>query len=101
MFFNRDTFQYTLDATKSLRQKQGEGPMTYLNKGQFYAITLNETSANKRLRHPISKVRVSGVVCRQSYCYFQFQVPYEIFQQYLIPQIFDHKDFLLKMLCIW
>lgn len=31
--------------------------MTYLNKGQFYAITLNETSANKRLRHPISKVR--------------------------------------------
>ncbi|XP_051519152.1 grainyhead-like protein 2 homolog isoform X1 [Myxocyprinus asiaticus] len=52
-----DTFQYTLEATRSLRQKQGEGPMTYLNKGQFYAITLNETSANKRLRHPISKVR--------------------------------------------
>ncbi|XP_067282470.1 grainyhead-like transcription factor 2b [Pseudorasbora parva] len=52
-----DTFQYTLEASKSLRQKQGEGPMTYLNKGQFYAITLNETSANKRLRHPISKVR--------------------------------------------
>ncbi|KAI3358623.1 hypothetical protein L3Q82_015037 [Scortum barcoo] len=39
------------------RQKQGEGPMTYLNKGQFYAVTLNELSANKRLRHPISKVR--------------------------------------------
>lgn len=52
-----DTFQYTLEASKSLRQKQGEGPMTYLNKGQFYAITLSETSANKRLRHPISKVR--------------------------------------------
>lgn len=34
--------------------------MTYLNKGQFYAVTLNELSANKRLRHPISKVRVSG-----------------------------------------
>lgn len=54
-----DSFQYTLDATRSLRQKQGEGPMTYLNKGQFYAVTLNELSANKRLRHPISKVRVS------------------------------------------
>lgn len=53
-----DSFQYTLDATRSLRQKQGEGPMTYLNKGQFYAVTLNELSANKRLRHPISKVRV-------------------------------------------
>ncbi|KAF6737761.1 Grainyhead-like-like protein 2 [Oryzias melastigma] len=51
------SFQYTLDATRSLRQKQGEGPMTYLNKGQFYAVTLNELSANKRLRHPISKVR--------------------------------------------
>lgn len=55
-----DSFQYTLDATRSLRQKQGEGPMTYLNKGQFYAVTLNELSANKRLRHPISKVRVSA-----------------------------------------
>ncbi|XP_047460814.1 grainyhead-like transcription factor 2b [Mugil cephalus] len=52
-----DTFQYTLDASRSLRQKQGEGPMTYLNKGQFYGVTLNELSANKRLRHPISKVR--------------------------------------------
>lgn len=52
-----DSFQYTLDATRSLRQKQGEGPMTYLNKGQFYAVALNELSANKRLRHPISKVR--------------------------------------------
>ncbi|XP_061764580.1 grainyhead-like transcription factor 2b isoform X3 [Nerophis ophidion] len=52
-----DSFQYTLDATRSLRQKQGEGPMTYLNKGQFYAVTLNELSANNRLRHPISKVR--------------------------------------------
>uniref|UniRef100_A0A3Q2T0R1 Grainyhead-like transcription factor 2b n=1 Tax=Fundulus heteroclitus TaxID=8078 RepID=A0A3Q2T0R1_FUNHE len=51
------SFQYTLDATRSLRQKQGEGPMTYLNKGQFYAVTLSELSANKRLRHPISKVR--------------------------------------------
>ncbi|XP_036395568.1 grainyhead-like protein 2 homolog [Megalops cyprinoides] len=52
-----DTFQYTIEATKSLRHKQGEGPMTYLNKGQFYAITLSETGANKCLRHPISKVR--------------------------------------------
>lgn len=33
--------------------------MAYLNKGQFYAVTLSELSANKRLRQPISKVRVS------------------------------------------
>ncbi|KAL0961691.1 hypothetical protein UPYG_G00330470 [Umbra pygmaea] len=52
-----ETFQYTLEATRSLRVKQGEGPMTYLNKGQFYAVTLSEQGANKRLRHPISKVR--------------------------------------------
>ncbi|KAJ3609569.1 hypothetical protein NHX12_024089 [Muraenolepis orangiensis] len=52
-----DSFQYTLDASRSLRQKQEEGPMTYLNKGQFYAVTLNELGLNKRLRHPISKVR--------------------------------------------
>uniref|UniRef100_A0A3Q1BNM8 Grh/CP2 DB domain-containing protein n=1 Tax=Amphiprion ocellaris TaxID=80972 RepID=A0A3Q1BNM8_AMPOC len=57
LFHQEGVFQYTLDATRSLRQKQGEGPMTYLNKGQFYAVTLNELSANKRLRHPISKVR--------------------------------------------
>lgn len=36
--------------------------MTYLNKGQFYAVTLNELSTNNRLRHPISKVRVSGLL---------------------------------------
>lgn len=57
-FLCSGTFQYTLEATKSLRQKQGEGPMTYLNKGQFYAITLSETGDNKCFRHPISKVRV-------------------------------------------
>lgn len=57
-----DTFQYTLEATKSLRQKQGEGPMTYLNKGQFYAITLSETGDNKCFRHPISKVRVGPLL---------------------------------------
>lgn len=58
LLLDRDAFQYALDATRSLRQKQGEGPMSYLNKGQFYAVTLNEMSSNKRLRHPISKVRV-------------------------------------------
>ncbi|MGH0119354.1 UNVERIFIED_CONTAM: hypothetical protein FKN15_006085 [Acipenser sinensis] len=52
-----ETFQYMLEATKSLKQKQGEGPMTYLNKGQFYAVTLSEMGVNKCLRHPISKVR--------------------------------------------
>lgn len=62
MLFLSSDFRYTLDAPRSLRQKQDEGPMTYLNKGQFYAVTLNELSTNNRLRHPISKVRVSGLL---------------------------------------
>ncbi|XP_024271754.1 grainyhead-like protein 1 homolog isoform X2 [Oncorhynchus tshawytscha] len=49
-------FEYTLDASKSLRQKTGDGTMTYLNKGQFYPISLREID-NSKLRHPISKVR--------------------------------------------
>lgn len=33
--------------------------MTYLNKGQFYPVTLKEVSSNEGIHHPISKVRVS------------------------------------------
>ncbi|KAJ7989148.1 hypothetical protein DPEC_G00316510 [Dallia pectoralis] len=49
-------FEYTLEASKSLRQKTGDGTMTYLNKGQFYPISLRELDNSKGL-HPISKVR--------------------------------------------
>uniref|UniRef100_A0AAY4DG48 Grh/CP2 DB domain-containing protein n=1 Tax=Denticeps clupeoides TaxID=299321 RepID=A0AAY4DG48_9TELE len=52
-----ELFQYTLEASRSLRERQSETPMTYLNKGQYYGITLSETSAHKALRHPLSKVR--------------------------------------------
>ncbi|XP_029586467.1 grainyhead-like protein 1 homolog [Salmo trutta] len=51
-----NNFEYTLDASKSLRQKTGDGTMTYLNKGQFYPISLREID-NSKLQHPISKVR--------------------------------------------
>ncbi|RXM36967.1 Grainyhead-like protein 1-like [Acipenser ruthenus] len=50
-------FEYTLEASKSLRQKSGDGTMTYLNKGQFYPITLKEHGRGKGLHPPISKVR--------------------------------------------
>lgn len=53
----RNNFEYTLEASKSLRQKTGDGTMTYLNKGQFYPITLREVD-NKSLQQPITKVRV-------------------------------------------
>lgn len=53
----RNNFEYTLEASKSLRQKTGDGTMTYLNKGQFYPITLREID-NKTMQQPITKVRV-------------------------------------------
>ncbi|KAM9403716.1 grainyhead-like protein 2 homolog [Salvelinus alpinus] len=53
-----DTFQCSLEAPRSVSQNQREGPMTYLNKGQFYAVTLREMGgANKGRRNPFSKVR--------------------------------------------
>uniref|UniRef100_A0A3Q3WTF1 Grh/CP2 DB domain-containing protein n=1 Tax=Mola mola TaxID=94237 RepID=A0A3Q3WTF1_MOLML len=51
-----NNFEYTLEASKSLRQKTGDGTMTYLNKGQFYPITLREVD-NKGIQPPITKVR--------------------------------------------
>ncbi|KAK7147784.1 hypothetical protein R3I94_010344 [Phoxinus phoxinus] len=64
-----DMFQYNIEASRSAREKAGEGPMIYLNKGQFYSITLSETGAHKSLRHPISKVRsVVMVVFGQEKC---------------------------------
>lgn len=36
--------------------------MTYLNKGQFYPVTLKEGSSNEGIHHPISKVRVSSLL---------------------------------------
>ncbi|XP_034015270.1 grainyhead-like protein 1 homolog isoform X2 [Thalassophryne amazonica] len=50
-------FEYTLEASKSLRQKTGDGTMTYLNKGQFYPITLREIDNSKGVQQPITKVR--------------------------------------------
>uniref|UniRef100_A0A3Q3LVW6 Grainyhead-like transcription factor 1 n=1 Tax=Mastacembelus armatus TaxID=205130 RepID=A0A3Q3LVW6_9TELE len=51
-----NNFEYTLEASKSLRQKTGDGTMTYLNKGQFYPITLREIDT-KGMQQPITKVR--------------------------------------------
>ncbi|XP_040849854.1 grainyhead-like protein 1 homolog [Ochotona curzoniae] len=52
-----NNFEYTLEASKSLRQKPGDSTMTYLNKGQFYPITLKEVSSSDGIQHPINKVR--------------------------------------------
>ncbi|XP_069579695.1 grainyhead-like protein 2 homolog [Brachyistius frenatus] len=55
-----DSFQYNLEASMSLRPRQGEGPLAYLNRGQFYALTLSETGFRSSLCQPRCKVRVSG-----------------------------------------
>lgn len=44
----------------SLRPQQGQGPMAYLNRGQFYALTLSEIGFRSSLHEPRGKVRVSG-----------------------------------------
>ncbi|XP_056289950.1 grainyhead-like protein 2 homolog [Pseudoliparis swirei] len=54
------SFQYCLEAPMSLRPWQGEGPMAYLNRGQFYALTLSKAGFRSTQRQPRGKVRVSG-----------------------------------------
>ncbi|XP_047196992.1 grainyhead-like protein 2 homolog [Hippoglossus stenolepis] len=56
-YFPVSCFQYNLEASMSLRQ--GEGPMAYLNRGQFYALTLSETAFSSTQRQHRGKVRVS------------------------------------------
>ncbi|XP_071324362.1 grainyhead-like protein 2 homolog [Trachinotus anak] len=51
------SFQYSLEASMSLRQ--GDGPMAYLNRGQFYALTLSETGFRSSPCQHRGKVRVS------------------------------------------
>lgn len=52
-----DSFQYTLDASMSLRPRQGDGPMAYLNRGQFYNLTLSKSGLTSSLHQPRGKVR--------------------------------------------
>lgn len=44
----------------SLRPRQGDGPMAYLNRGQFYPLTLSMTGFTSSLCQSKGKVRVSG-----------------------------------------
>ncbi|XP_038818496.1 grainyhead-like protein 1 homolog [Salvelinus namaycush] len=44
-------FEYMLEAPQSIRPKSGSGQMSYLNKGQFYPITLRELGGPTVLPH--------------------------------------------------
>ncbi|XP_043573622.1 grainyhead-like protein 3 homolog isoform X1 [Chiloscyllium plagiosum] len=53
----RVDFEYMLEAPKSVNQKPGEESMGYLNKGQFYPITLKAMHSDKCLQSSSTKVR--------------------------------------------
>lgn len=55
-----DCFHYCLEASMSLRPRQGDGPMAYLNRGQFYPLTLSMSGFTSSLCQSRGKVRVSG-----------------------------------------
>ncbi|XP_039661221.1 grainyhead-like protein 2 homolog isoform X2 [Perca fluviatilis] len=51
------SFQYSLEASMSVRPRQVEGPMAYLNRGQFYALTLSKAGFRSSVCQPRGKVR--------------------------------------------
>ncbi|XP_078423211.1 grainyhead-like protein 3 homolog isoform X1 [Cetorhinus maximus] len=53
----RVDFECMLEAPKSVNQKPGEESMGYLNKGQFYPITLRAVEGDKCLQASSTKVR--------------------------------------------
>uniref|UniRef100_UPI00398F5CC6 grainyhead-like protein 3 homolog n=1 Tax=Pristiophorus japonicus TaxID=55135 RepID=UPI00398F5CC6 len=53
----RVDFECMLEAPKSVNQKSGEESMGYLNKGQFYPITLRAVEGDKCLQSSSTKVR--------------------------------------------
>lgn len=55
-----DSFQYCFEASMSLRPRQGDGPMAYLNRGQFYPLTLSMSGFAPSSCQSRGKVRVSG-----------------------------------------
>ncbi|XP_028437202.1 grainyhead-like protein 2 homolog isoform X2 [Perca flavescens] len=51
------SFQYSLEASMSMRPRQVEGPMAYLNRGQFYALTLSKAGFRSSVHQPRGKLR--------------------------------------------
>ncbi|KAF5924634.1 hypothetical protein HPG69_004506 [Diceros bicornis minor] len=53
----KSDFEYTLGSPKAIHIKSGESPMAYLNKGQFYPVTLRTPSGRKGLALSSDKVK--------------------------------------------
>uniref|UniRef100_A0A8C3YAS0 Grainyhead like transcription factor 3 n=1 Tax=Catharus ustulatus TaxID=91951 RepID=A0A8C3YAS0_CATUS len=55
--FHPSDFEYTLGSPKAIHIKSGDSPMAYLNKGQFYPITLRTAGDSKCLHLSSNKVK--------------------------------------------
>uniref|UniRef100_A0A2K6G742 Grainyhead like transcription factor 3 n=1 Tax=Propithecus coquereli TaxID=379532 RepID=A0A2K6G742_PROCO len=53
----KSDFEYTLGSPKAIHIKSGESPMAYLNKGQFYPVTLRTPAGGKGLALSSNKVK--------------------------------------------
>ncbi|KAG9469430.1 hypothetical protein GDO78_020517 [Eleutherodactylus coqui] len=55
-------FEYTLESPKAIHVKSGDSQMAYLNKGQFYPVSLRMTDTRKCLRSSSNKVKSAVMV---------------------------------------
>ncbi|KAI4544697.1 hypothetical protein MJG53_002432 [Ovis ammon polii x Ovis aries] len=55
--YPKSDFEYTLGSPKAIHIKSGESPMAYLNKGQFYPVTLRTPAGGKGLALSSNKVK--------------------------------------------
>ncbi|XP_020838769.1 grainyhead-like protein 3 homolog [Phascolarctos cinereus] len=53
----KSDFEYTLGSPKAIHIKSGESPMAYLNKGQFYPVTLRTPGGDRCLHLSSNKVK--------------------------------------------
>ncbi|XP_015280339.1 PREDICTED: grainyhead-like protein 3 homolog isoform X1 [Gekko japonicus] len=53
----KSDFEYTLGSPKAIHVKSGDSPMAYLNKGQFYPVTLRTIGDTKCLHLTSNKVK--------------------------------------------
>ncbi|KAM5162889.1 grainyhead-like protein 3 homolog [Callospermophilus lateralis] len=53
----KSDFEYTLGSPKAIHIKSGESPMAYLNKGQFYPVTLRTPAGGTGLALSSNKVK--------------------------------------------
>ncbi|KAM3861469.1 grainyhead-like protein 1 homolog [Diretmus argenteus] len=69
-----DQFEYVLEAPQSLNLKSPSSPMSYLNKGQFYPITLRDLEASQAPQHHTVRSVVMLVFGEEKLCEEQLKL---------------------------